>query len=173
VYEQGDRDTTFGFGVGLAAGTQRKLEAADPDTLRDIQAAGRRHDMTMDVAGAVVRVHNDNLIGIARTDLLDVLQRHADDRAGDVHRHVVAATGRLDVAQRVRVGGLELALGPGREADPEPEGRVPVALLVHDDLTPRLGQLQQAGGVEARGPATEHGDPVQLHAIPPRIVRRP
>ena len=34
VYEQGDPDTTFGFGVGLAAGTQRKLEAADPDTLR-------------------------------------------------------------------------------------------------------------------------------------------
>ncbi|MBW0088093.1 FAD-dependent monooxygenase [Pseudonocardia sp. KRD-184] len=78
VHEQGDRETTFGFGVGLAAGTQRKLEAADADTLRDIQAAGRRHDMTMEVGGAVARVRNDNLIGIARTELLDVLQRHAE-----------------------------------------------------------------------------------------------
>ena len=78
VHEQGGRDTTFGFGVGLAAGTQRKLEAADADTLRDIQAAGRRHDMTMDVGGAVARVHSGALLGIARTELLDVLQRHAE-----------------------------------------------------------------------------------------------
>ena len=42
VYEQGEPDTTFGFGVGLAAGTQRKLEAADPDSLHDLVAAGRR-----------------------------------------------------------------------------------------------------------------------------------
>jgi anthraniloyl-CoA monooxygenase len=47
VHEQGEPGSTFGFGVGLAAGTQRKLEAADPDTLRDLVAAGRRHDMTM------------------------------------------------------------------------------------------------------------------------------
>ena len=51
VYEQGEPDTTFGFGVGLAAGTQRKLEAADPDSLHDLVAAGRRHDMTLDVRG--------------------------------------------------------------------------------------------------------------------------
>ena len=51
VYEQGEPDTTFGFGVGLAAGTQRKLEAADPDSLHDLVAAGRRHDMTLDMGG--------------------------------------------------------------------------------------------------------------------------
>src|SRR5690349_21625727 len=77
VHEQGEPDTTFGFGVGLAAGTQRKLEAADPDTLRDLVAAGLRHDMTMQVGRQVTRVHNDRLIGIARTELLAVLQRHA------------------------------------------------------------------------------------------------
>src|SRR5881398_3385399 len=70
VYEQGEPDTTFGFGVGLAAGTQRKLAAADPDTLRDIVAAGCRHDMTMQVGERVARVHNDRLIGVARTELL-------------------------------------------------------------------------------------------------------
>jgi anthraniloyl-CoA monooxygenase len=96
VHEQGERDTTFGFGVGLAAGTQRKLEAADPDTLRDIQAAGSRHDMTMDVGGAVARVHNDNLIGIARTELLDVLQRHAE-KAGV----------RLEYGERRRAADLD------------------------------------------------------------------
>ncbi|TNC29174.1 FAD-dependent monooxygenase [Amycolatopsis alkalitolerans] len=78
VHEQGDPDTTFGFGVGLAAGTQRKLAAADPDTLRDLVAAGRRHDMTMRVGGRVARVRNDRLIGIARTELLAVLRQHAE-----------------------------------------------------------------------------------------------
>src|SRR6201989_3514459 len=78
VYEQGGRGTTFGLGVGLAAGTQRNLAAADPDTMRDIVAAGRRHDMTMQVADRGGRVHHDRLLGIARTELLAVLQRHAE-----------------------------------------------------------------------------------------------
>lgn len=83
VHEQGEPDTTFGFGVGLAAGTQRKLEAADPDTLRDLVAAGLRHDMTMQVGPHTTRARNDRLIGIARTELLAVLQRHAE-KAGVV-----------------------------------------------------------------------------------------
>lgn len=78
VYEQGSGDATFGFGVGLAARTQRNLEAADPDTLRDILAAGRAHDMTLRVGERRARVHSDNLIGVARTELLAVLQRHAE-----------------------------------------------------------------------------------------------
>lgn len=79
VYEQGQPDATFGFGVGLASGTQRKLEAADPDTLRDMAGTGHRHDMTMVVDGHTARVPNDErLIGIARTELLAVLQRHAE-----------------------------------------------------------------------------------------------
>lgn len=78
VHEQGEPGSTFGFGVGLAAGTQRKLEAADPDTLRDLVAAGRRHDMTMQVGGHVARVRNDRLVGIARTELLAILQKHAE-----------------------------------------------------------------------------------------------
>src|SRR5260370_28271842 len=78
VHEQGEPDTTFGFGVGLAAGTQRNLELADPETLRDILDAGCRHDMTMQVGDRIVGVHNDRLIGVARTELLAVLQRHAE-----------------------------------------------------------------------------------------------
>jgi anthraniloyl-CoA monooxygenase len=111
VYEQGEPGTTFGFGVGLAAGTQRNLAAADPDTLRDIVAAGRRHDMTMQVGDQVVRVNHDRLIGIARTELLAVLQRHAEKagvrlefgarrRAGDLDADIVIAADGISSATR-------------------------------------------------------------------------
>jgi anthraniloyl-CoA monooxygenase len=111
VYEQGDPGTTFGFGVGLAAGTQRNLAAADPDTLRDVAAAGHRHDMTMQVGDQVVRVRNDRLIGIARTELLAVLQRHAEKAgvrlefgarrgAGDVDADIVIAADGVSSATR-------------------------------------------------------------------------
>ena len=111
VYEQGEPGATFGFGVGLAAGTQRNLAAADPDTLRDIMAAGHRHDMTMQVGGQVVRVRNDRLIGIARTELLTVLQRHAEKAgvrlefgarrgAGDVDADIVIAADGVSSATR-------------------------------------------------------------------------
>ena len=83
VYEQGVPDKTFGFGVGLAAGTQRNLAAADPETLRDIVASGHRHDLQMRVRGRLTTVHNDALIGVARTRLLAVLQEHAE-RSGVV-----------------------------------------------------------------------------------------
>ena len=111
VHEQGEPDTTFGFGVGLAAGTQRNLELADPETLRDILAAGCRHDMTMQVGDRIVRVHNDRLIGIARTELLAVLQRHAEKagvrleygarrRAGDLDADIVIAADGISSATR-------------------------------------------------------------------------
>jgi anthraniloyl-CoA monooxygenase len=111
VHEQGEPDITFGFGVGLAAGTQRNLELADPETLRDILAAGCRHDMTMQVGDRIVRVHNDRLIGIARTELLAVLQRHAEKagvrleygarrRAGDLDADIVIAADGIGSATR-------------------------------------------------------------------------
>jgi anthraniloyl-CoA monooxygenase len=111
VYEQGEPGATFGFGVGLAAGTQRNLAAADPDTLRDLVAGGCRHDMTMQVGERVVRVHNDRLIGIARTELLAVLQRHAEKagvrlefgarrRAGDLDADAVIAADGISSATR-------------------------------------------------------------------------
>jgi anthraniloyl-CoA monooxygenase len=118
VHEQGEPDATFGFGVGLAAGTQRNLELADPETLRDILAAGCRHDMTMQVGGRIVRVHNDRLIGIARTELLAVLQRHAEKagvrleygarrRAEDLDADIVVAADGISSATResAQIGG--------------------------------------------------------------------
>jgi 2-polyprenyl-6-methoxyphenol hydroxylase-like FAD-dependent oxidoreductase len=106
VYEQGDPGSTFGFGVGLAAGTQRKLEAADPDTLRDLVAAGLRHDMTMRVGADSVRVHNDRLIGIARTELLAVLQRHAEKAGVELDFGTRRAAGDLDADLVVAADGV-------------------------------------------------------------------
>jgi anthraniloyl-CoA monooxygenase len=124
VHEQGEPGTTFGFGVGLAAGTQRNLQAADPDTLGDIVAAGCRHDMTMQVGDRVVRVHNDRLIGIARTELLAVLQQHAEKagvqleygarrRAGDLDADIVIAADGISSATR-EAGDFGGAIETGR-----------------------------------------------------------
>ena len=124
VHEQGEPGTTFGFGVGLAAGTQRNLQAADPDTLRDIVAAGCRHDMTMQVVDRVVRVHNDRLIGIARTALLAVLQQHAEKagvrleygsrrQAADLDADIVIAADGISSATR-EAGDFGGAIETGR-----------------------------------------------------------
>jgi anthraniloyl-CoA monooxygenase len=99
VYEQGVPDKTFGFGVGLAGRTQTNLAEADPDSLHDIVAAGRHHDMRMLLGRGSVRIRNNNLIAIARTELLAVLQRHAE-KAGVV----------LRFGERVDAGDLEADL---------------------------------------------------------------
>src|ERR1700760_4696790 len=56
----------------------REVGGATPHTLRDIVGAAYRHDMTLQAGGRTVRGHNDRLIGIARTELLAVLQRHTE-----------------------------------------------------------------------------------------------
>ncbi|MGK3207976.1 FAD-dependent monooxygenase [Amycolatopsis sp. MEPSY49] len=106
VHEQGEPDTTFGFGVGLAAGTQRKLAAADPDTLRDVVAAGCRHDMTLRVDGRIARVRNDRLVGVARTELLAILQRHAEKAGVDLHFGVRRAAADLDADLVIAADGV-------------------------------------------------------------------
>ncbi|GAA5176178.1 hypothetical protein GCM10023321_83890 [Pseudonocardia eucalypti] len=116
VHEQGLPETTFGFGVALGARTQRNLEAADPDSLRDILAASYPHDMSMRVGDRVARVPGGRLVAIARTELLAVLGRHAE-KAGVELRHgervdpadldadvVVVADG---VSSATRTGGAD------------------------------------------------------------------
>lgn len=79
VYEQGSPDTTFGFGVGLASRTQRNLRDADPASLDAIVDVSHPHEMSMKVGDATARLSHGELLAIARTTLLDVLQRHAAD----------------------------------------------------------------------------------------------
>jgi 2-polyprenyl-6-methoxyphenol hydroxylase-like FAD-dependent oxidoreductase len=109
VFEQGDPDTTFGFGVGLNAGVQRNLQAADPDTLRDIRAAGFRHDMRLTVGPSSIRVRNDRLIGIARTELLAVLTRHAEKAGVRLEFGVRRAADELDADLVVAADGVSSA----------------------------------------------------------------
>ena len=99
VYEQGTPETTFGFGVGLAAGTQHNLRTADPGSLADILHHSHPHEMSLRVGDAVARMPNDSLRAISRTTLLNVLQRHA-----------VAAGVRLHHGQRVEADSLDADL---------------------------------------------------------------
>ena len=106
VYEQGDPDSTFGFGVGLAAGTQRNLRRADPDSLVDILDRGHPHDMSLRVGSHVARMPDDSLRAIARTTLLQVLQRHARDAGVRLHFGTRATADELDVDLVIAADGV-------------------------------------------------------------------
>ncbi|WP_055477157.1 FAD-dependent monooxygenase [Gordonia sp. HS-NH1] len=99
VYEQGSPDTTFGFGVGLASRTQRNLRQADPDSLDAIVAVSHPHEMSMRVGDHVARLSHGELLAIARTTLLEVLQDHA-----------TAAGVRLEFGARRSVADLDADL---------------------------------------------------------------
>ncbi|TWF75182.1 anthraniloyl-CoA monooxygenase [Pseudonocardia hierapolitana] len=109
VHEQGLPETTFGFGVALGARTQRNLEAADPDTLADILAAARPHDMSMRVGDAVARVPGGRLVAIARTELLAVLTRHAEKAGVDVRHGARVDADDLDADLVVLADGVSSA----------------------------------------------------------------
>ncbi|MCF3936799.1 FAD-dependent monooxygenase [Gordonia tangerina] len=99
VYEQGSPDTTFGFGVGLASRTQRNLREADPASLDAIVDVSHPHEMSMQVGDDVARLSHGELLAIARTTLLEVLQRHAADVGV-----------RLEFGQRRSVGEIDADL---------------------------------------------------------------
>ncbi|WP_225991495.1 FAD-dependent monooxygenase [Actinomadura montaniterrae] len=130
VHEQSVPSATFGFGVGLAGRTQRRLEAADPDSLRDMVAAGYRYgsEMRNRTGAALVRaVHDGAQIGIARSRLLDILQRHAEKAGVEIvvgqradawsldADLVIAADGVNSSARTARAQdfGAEVAIGDG------------------------------------------------------------
>jgi anthraniloyl-CoA monooxygenase len=96
VYEQGLPGKTFGFGVGLAAGTQRNLRAADAPTLDEILRHGWPHDMSMRVGDQVARLPNNNLRAIGRATLLAVLQQHAASAGVGLHFGTRATSGDVD-----------------------------------------------------------------------------
>ncbi|MEW2014572.1 FAD-dependent monooxygenase [Rhodococcus sp. NPDC076796] len=79
VYEQSSPDTTFGFGVGLASRTQRNLRQADARSLDAIVAESYSHEMSMQVGDRTARLAHGDLLAIARTSLLSVLQEQARD----------------------------------------------------------------------------------------------
>ncbi len=85
VYERGEPDKTFGFGVGLAPRTQKNLGAADQSTFDDIARTAYAHDMSLEVGPNSVRLASDNLLAIGRAELLHILQRHAREAGVTLH----------------------------------------------------------------------------------------
>ena len=106
VYEQGLPDKTFGFGVGLAAGTQRNLRAADGPTLDEILRRGWPHDMSMRVGDQVACLPNTNVRAIGRATLLAVLQRHAADAGVGLHFGTRVTAGDVDADLVIAADGV-------------------------------------------------------------------
>ena len=119
VHEQGVPDETFGFGVGLAARTQRRLEEADPATLRDILARSYSHDMRMRVGGREAGMSVSSLVAVGRAELLGVLQRHAEDAGVKLEFGVRRAADELDADLVIAADGVGSAT---RSASPEAFG---------------------------------------------------
>ncbi|MGV9711021.1 FAD-dependent monooxygenase [Gordonia sp. NPDC003424] len=127
VYEQGEPDKTFGFGVGLASRTQRNLNDADPDSLAEIIAVAHPHDMSMRVGDDEARLAHGALLGVGRATLLAVLQRHAEaagckliygDRRtdADVEADLIVAADGINSAVRTRHAdelGVRIETGKG------------------------------------------------------------
>jgi anthraniloyl-CoA monooxygenase len=101
VFQQDEPGATFGFGIGVAGRTQHNLAAVDLATQAEIVAAGHPHDAQIVVDGQASRVHNGPLIGVDRTALLGILDRHARDAGVELHhgrrRHLEELDGDLVV----------------------------------------------------------------------------
>lgn len=126
VYEQSSPDTTFGFGVGLASRTQRNLRQADAASLDAIVARAYSHEMSMQVGESTARLAHGDLLAIARTTLLSVLQEQARDAGvrlefgerrvpADLDVDLVIASDGINSATRTADGrfGADIATGAG------------------------------------------------------------
>ncbi|MQP33293.1 oxidoreductase [Rhodococcus erythropolis] len=112
VYEQNPPDRTFGFGVGLPAGAQRNLRAADNPTVDAIEAAGRRHDAAMQVGPRTLRFGDFSTIAIARTELLRVLREQAEEVGVDIRFGEHRSVDQLDAELIIAADGVN---SPTRE----------------------------------------------------------
>ena len=156
VHEQGVPDETFGFGVGLAARTQRRLEEADPATLRDILACSYSHDMRMRVGGREAGMSVSSLVAVGRAELLGVLQRHAEDAGVKLEFGTRRAADELDADLVIAADGVGSATRSASEAGVRRRGRA------RDGLVPVGGDGRRAGPCAVRAGA--HGARRVRHA---------
>lgn len=74
---RGSRET-FGFGIVLTGSTMDNLIRADPASAADIRAASHAgHALRLQRAGERIGLHGPRNLAIARSTLLEVLERHA------------------------------------------------------------------------------------------------
>ncbi|WP_172650959.1 FAD-dependent monooxygenase [Rhodococcus opacus] len=109
VYEQSPPDQTFGFGVGLASRTQRNLREADPASLEAIVAAAHAHEMSMQVGDQIARLAHGDLLAIARTTLLAVLQQQAQNAGVQIHFGERREASELDADLIIAADGINSA----------------------------------------------------------------
>ncbi|MCD2186587.1 FAD-dependent monooxygenase [Actinomycetospora soli] len=113
VHEQGVPDQTFGFGVGLAARTQRRLAEADPASLDDILAGAWSHDMRMTVGDRSAGMSVSSLVAVGRAELLRVLQRHAENAGVKLEFGVRRTVDDLDADLVIAADGVGSATRSG------------------------------------------------------------
>jgi anthraniloyl-CoA monooxygenase len=116
VHEQGVPDETFGFGVGLAARTQRRLAEADPASLDDILAGAWSHDMRMRVGDREAGMDVSSLVAVGRAELLSVLQRHAEDAGVKLEFGARRSASELDADLVIAADGVGSATRSSSEA---------------------------------------------------------
>ncbi len=121
VHEQGVPDETFGFGVGLAARTQRRLAEADPASLDDILANAWSHDMRMRVGGREAGMDVSSLVAVGRAELLAVLQRHAEDAGVKLEFGARRSAAELDADLVIAADGVGSATRSAGEFGAEVE----------------------------------------------------
>ncbi|MFB7719085.1 MULTISPECIES: FAD-dependent monooxygenase [unclassified Nocardia] len=120
VYEQGTPDTTFGFGVGLAARTQDNLRQADSASFDAIEAACHPHEMSMSVGDRTVVYPHGNLVAIARTRLLQVLQDAASAAGVGLHFGTRRTAAEFDVDLVIAADGVNSATRQSQAAVVQP-----------------------------------------------------
>lgn len=88
VYERNGPDDTFGWGVVFSGKTLANLRAADEVSHQEITKAFEAWDNVDVVHGdQKISIHGNSFSGIARIDLLKILQRRAEQLGVDVAFH--------------------------------------------------------------------------------------
>ncbi len=109
-----------------------------------------------DLAGALAQHAQEHGLG----DGGEAVAEGADARPADADLDgVPAGGGGVDAVVADAVGRGELPQGRGGEDHAEPEGVAGGVALVHHDLVPRVGLLEQQRGVEAARAAADARDP--------------
>lgn len=85
VYEREERGNTYGWGVVFSEGTLQNLAAADPPTYdRITDTFAFWDDLQAYYDGECIRSSGHGFCGIARTELLEILARRAEELGVDI-----------------------------------------------------------------------------------------
>src|SRR5215208_6815304 len=85
IYERNGPDDTFGWGVVFSGKTLANLRAADEESHAEITRAFEAWDNVEVVhGGEKISIHGNSFSGIARLQLLKLLQRRCEELGGEI-----------------------------------------------------------------------------------------